>query len=196
MSYPRYQHSRRPAFNLNGEDTIYPYGKYTGKTLKNILSEDTDYFLWLKDNCSIQGIADIINEMLITYVDFIQTTLDEKSDKLKAVKTLPSHEIMEIDIPFDRNLHVYHNESGEELFAFYKYNTVDLIYNVIFAKGNYKKYQWQDTQYALPTNGPSDSGKRVKGKTVHLTVETREPYIDKRGNRMVQNLLVKSFNII
>lgn len=145
----------------------------------------------MKDNCSISGVPQIMEEMLVKYAISVEAVKQAKLENLKDIKVLPSYEIVELELLFEKNLQIYYDAEGKELFAFYKFYGLNYIYNIIFP--TYKKYNWQDHFYALPTSGPGDSGKRLKGHTVKLIVETREPYADRKGTKLVQNLLVKSF---
>lgn len=192
-NYARFNSPQKRRFEFNGENTVYPYGKHSGKTLKEIMEEDLNYLIWLKTNNSIDGLDLIINTMLIEKAPEIEEKLNAKLEKLHSIQTLKPYEIVEMEIEFEKNLRVYVNEEGKELFAYYKYyyTTEDLILNIIFP--TYKKYNWQGHEYALPTNSTTSTGKRLKGNTIKIIAETREPYIDKRGNKMVQNLIVRSF---
>jgi hypothetical protein len=180
--------------DFKGEDTIYPYGKYQGKTLKEIYDIDIDYFLWLKDTCTIDKLKSIAQDMSVVYYDEIEKYTTDKNNKLISIPSLTPNEIHKVEILFVKNLTVFYDDYRVEKFAYYKqYEPSGLIYNVIFAKGTYKKAEYGGYEYVLPMIG--NVGKRIKGHYVVLEVEARTPYFNKKGNHLVQNLIVKNFII-
>lgn len=182
--------------DFKGEDTIYPYGKYQGKTLKEIYDLDIDYFLWLKDNCSVDKLKMLAQNMCVVYYEQIDNYITNKNNGLISIPSLTPNEIHRVEILFSKNLSVFYDDCNTEKFAYYKqYEPSGLIYNVIFAKGNYKKAEYEGHEYALPTVIQTGTGKRIKGHNVMLEVEARAPYFNKRGNHLVQNLIVKNFII-
>ena len=193
MSY-QYQNFRptvKKQFTLDGENTIYPYGKYSGSTLKEILLKDVNYFQWLENNNSISGLSDIIKQMKITYSIFIFEKLNKLKEILNSVITLEPYVETTIEVTFDTNLHIYQDDSGKELFAYFKYNQSDsLVFNIIFSE--YKELSWNGLTYFLPLDKKGVS-KKIKGRTFILKVEPRKPYSNKTGTKMVQNLIVKEF---
>lgn len=198
MSYPRFNSKdyKKKSFVLDGENTIYPYGKYSGSTLKEIFERDLDYFLWLENNNSIEGLNEIIEQIKLKNQIVIFSKLNEISNKLDLAETLIPFIDTEFIIGFEKNLQIYTDpgDQNKELFAYYKYYISDnLVFNIIFSK--YKKFSYQGYNYSLPTDDKGNA-KRIKGINFKLVVEPREPYLHKNGKKMVQNLIVKSFTKI
>jgi hypothetical protein len=72
---------KRPAIYIdNGIETVVDFGKYSGKTLKEIIETDSQYFLWLSDNCSNLSLSKIINNLdwLKEHKERIEKEIQEK----------------------------------------------------------------------------------------------------------------------
>ena len=47
-----------------GMDDVYPFGKYKGVEIEEILLEDPQYLLWVRDNVDQVSFDDEVNEKL------------------------------------------------------------------------------------------------------------------------------------
>jgi hypothetical protein len=146
-------------FVSQGDETPIWFGKYKGKKLAEVITQDPGYieYLLTTDNELVEAIKN--SETWKKHLAKKQVELNTINSK---VEKLDYDDV--IEVTFQKNLKVGDGK------AWYEHTIGDLSVRLFFK--HYKEYYYAGYAYAMPVirKGKQKSGRRIKGQTFQLKV--------------------------